>query len=349
MTGINWRQIDEPLFVRIVDAILDRIWGDWGVAPEGRGGDAGIDYRVDGTRIIYQYKFYPDGGNTASRRRHIKASFVDAMKHNPEEWVLVVPARILPAMRAYVLGLSDQIKITIQDQPRLDNLLAKFDDLAEYFKYRTELDYLHAQAEMLKVNPVFRGPEDVDNKTAALKRAVDASDPDWTFDITARAGEIVRTLVPKHPNAALRSPINIRYTALIPTDSPESRQFEIGHTYGFAEPFKLAGSMVRDFRITGPDLVAYEGAIGELEYHPVQAVLGVIQSCWSPTRMGGTLGPTSHNLASWQVVKKASRSRSRLVTSSGCCFDPQTPNGTLGRSTSPQLTSPDVRSTRSSP
>jgi hypothetical protein len=178
MTGINWRQIDEPLFVRIVDAILDRIWGDRGVAPEGRGGDAGIDYRVDGTRIIYQYKFYPDGANTASRRRHTKASFVDAMKHNPEEWVLVVPARILPAMRAYVLGLSDQIKITIHDQPWLDNLLAKFGDLAEYFKYRTELDYLHAQAEMLKVNPVFRGPEDVDNKTAALKRAVDASDPD---------------------------------------------------------------------------------------------------------------------------------------------------------------------------
>jgi hypothetical protein len=268
MTGINWRQIDEPLFVRIVDAILDRIWGDRGVAPEGRGGDAGIDYRVDGTRIIYQYKFYPDGANTASRRRHIKASFADATKHNPEEWVLVVPARILPAMRAYVLGLSDRIKITIHDQPWLDNLLAKFGDLAEYFKYRTELDYLHAQAEMLKVNPVFRGPEDVDNKTAALKRAVDASDPDWTFDIAARAGEIVRTLVPKHPNAALRSPINIRYTALIPTDNPESRQFEIGHDYGFAEPFKLTGSMVRDFRITGPDLVAYEGAVGELEYHP---------------------------------------------------------------------------------
>src|SRR3954451_20679877 len=37
---------------------------------------------------------------------------------------------------------------------------------------------------------------------------------------------------------------------------------------GSRSPSSWQGSMVRDFRITGPDLVAHEGAVGELEYHP---------------------------------------------------------------------------------
>jgi hypothetical protein len=71
MSGLNWSRIDQPLFDRIVDTILGRMFGERGFAPEGQGGDEGIDYTVDDNTIIFQYKFFPDGANTSSRRRQI--------------------------------------------------------------------------------------------------------------------------------------------------------------------------------------------------------------------------------------------------------------------------------------
>jgi hypothetical protein len=84
LTGVDWTRIDRPLFDRIVDTILGRLHGDRGYAPEGRGGDGGIDYTLDDNEIIYQYKFFPDGANTNSRRRQLKRSFMSAEKYNPK-------------------------------------------------------------------------------------------------------------------------------------------------------------------------------------------------------------------------------------------------------------------------
>jgi hypothetical protein len=121
-------------------------------------------------------------------------SFTAAMAHKPKEWVVVIPAKLLPAMRAYILGLSSEVKITIRDREWLDNRLIDDPDLAEYFQYRTDIDCLHARAEALKVNPLFRSPAEVGDKIAVLQRAIDASDPDWTFDLATVDGQIVQTL-----------------------------------------------------------------------------------------------------------------------------------------------------------
>jgi hypothetical protein len=268
VTGMDWGRIDRDLFDRIVDTILGRLHGDRGHAPEGRGGDDGIDYTIDGNDIIYQYKFFPDGQNTAARRRQIKRSFLSAEKHNPREWVIVIPAKLLGAMRTFILGLSSTITITIRDRAWLDNQLIDHPDLAEYFQYRTDIDYLHARAEALKVNPLFRSPAEVIDKTATLKRAIDASDPDWTFDISTVGGEIVQTLRAKDPNAHIRSPITISYTTAIDSGSAEQTQLELGYNYGVVEPIRLSGTAVRDFKITGPELVAFEGPVGALELLP---------------------------------------------------------------------------------
>lgn len=124
MTGLDWTRIDRPLFDRIVDTILGRIYGNRGFALDGRGGDEGVDYTVDNNKIIFQYKFFPDGSNTASRRRQIKQSFTAAMMHQPREWIVVIPAKLLPAMRTYIVNLSAEIKITIRDREWLDNRLS---------------------------------------------------------------------------------------------------------------------------------------------------------------------------------------------------------------------------------
>ena len=92
MSGLDWSRIDQPLFDRIVDTILGRMFGERGFAHEGRGGDEGIDYTVDDNAIIFQYKFFPDGANTSSRRRQIKRSFTAAMARRPRP-VFDIPRR----------------------------------------------------------------------------------------------------------------------------------------------------------------------------------------------------------------------------------------------------------------
>ena len=38
--------------------------------------------------------------------------------------------------------------------------------------------------------------------------------------------------------------------------------------YGLVEPIHLSGSMVQDFKVTGPELVSYEGPVAALELLP---------------------------------------------------------------------------------
>jgi hypothetical protein len=42
------------------------------------------------------------------------------------------------------------------------------------------------------INPLFRSPADVSDKIAALQRAIDVSDPDWTIDPATVDGQIIR-------------------------------------------------------------------------------------------------------------------------------------------------------------
>ena len=268
MTGINWRLISEPEFTRIVDTLLGRKYGARGHAPEGRGGDSGIDFTVDNNKIIFQYKFYPDGSNTASRRRQIRRSFEAARKHNPKEWIVIIPAKLTEKFRTYILGLSMEIKVVIHDVVWLDNELIDDPPLAENFQYRSDMDYLAAKAEQLKINPLLRTSAEIANTVRNVQYAIEASDPDWTFDISTVNGQVTQTLRAKDANSQVRSPIEITYTAAIPEDSPERRQLELSLDYGVIEPVTLSGIMVKDFKITGPELVAYEGPVEALELLP---------------------------------------------------------------------------------
>ena len=72
----------------------------------------------------------------------------------------------------------------------------------------------------------------------------------------------------KDPNAPLRSPIDISYATALDPGSAEQTRLELSYKYGVVEPIRLSGSAVRDFKITGPALFAYEGPVDALELLP---------------------------------------------------------------------------------
>lgn len=282
MSGINWRASTRETFEKIVEILLRREFGLRGHAVDGRGGDGGIDYDVDDAKIIFQLKFFPEGFPTSSTRRtQIRDSFKEALKHDPDEWFLVVPANLTPHERRFVTGLGKgkRVKIDIRDETWLDDQLMQpaNKDLLDHYLYASDIDYLHARAEVFKNNPVIRDAGDVADRVRAVSEAVDIVDPNWTLDFASIGGEIVQTLVPKDPAAPERAPVSITFTAVIPVDSPELKALEEADNYGYTKEIRLPGDMVRDFQVHGTRLLQSSDDVAELRLGPIPGLIN-----WQP-------------------------------------------------------------------
>jgi hypothetical protein len=69
----------------------------------------------------------------------------------------------------------------------------------------------------------------------------------------------------------VRSPITISFTAAVWADSPEAEDLAAGNAFGYTKPIILPGDAVKDFKITGPRIVAWEGDPGNVEIRPTDA------------------------------------------------------------------------------
>jgi hypothetical protein len=285
VSGVDWRALGRDTFNDIVDILLSREYRTRGHAVNGRGGDEGIDYDVDDSKIIFQYKFFCDGfpGNS-SRRTQTKRSFKKAMTHDPDEWILVVPATVTPSERLFVTGLGKgkRVKISIRDQVWLTNQLIENPDVAEHYRFSSDLDYIYAKGERFKNNPIVRDTHDVADRIRSLRDSIDTADPNWAIDFHAAEGQITQVLRPKDPGAPDRAPINISFTTELRIDSPEAEELEKAQAFGYTKPIVLSGDMIKDFTISGPRLLgATNGPVLRLEFHPLPDEA----SPWKPSEM----------------------------------------------------------------
>jgi hypothetical protein len=271
VSGITWSTIGDDKFENIVDILLAREFGVRGHGVDGRGGDGGIDYEVDDGKIIFQYKYFWNGITVSrTRKAQIQRSFKKAMEHDPEEWILVVPAKLTPHERRFITGLSKgkDVKITIRDKVWLDDQLIKNRDLAENLRFGSDIDLLYEKGERFKYNPVIRDGADLADRMDAMRDALDMADPDWTFDVYSANGQLTQILRPKDPNAPLRSPIEGSFTAQLTAGSTEAHDLETANAFGITKPIIFTSNMIKEFKINGPRLVAREGIPDSVEFHP---------------------------------------------------------------------------------
>jgi hypothetical protein len=183
VTGVNWITMGRENWDRLVECLLCRTHRSNKVethyAPDGRGGDGGIDYLAiteEQGKVIYQLKYFPEGFTSAhrSRRAQIRKSFDRAMKDEPppDVWVLVVPGKPTSGERSFVMKLGEgkSVKIEILNQTSLDDLLSEHQDIWEYFRFASDVDYLYAKAQNFAVNPVIRNGGDVEDHLGSSSR-----------------------------------------------------------------------------------------------------------------------------------------------------------------------------------
>ena len=276
MNGIDWRTIGNPTFERITDTLLSLEYGSSGRPIEGRGGEGETpgDYSVDDGRIIFEYKYFPEGFPAGGpRQKEIKKSLAQVLKkREPEEWILVVPTKLTFWEQKFMSRLASEsgLKINYRDKVWLDTQLGLRPDLSNYFRHYSDNDYLQTKAEQFKQNPIIRDAADLAERVRLLMAVADDADPDWTYEISSRGGNILQTLVPKHANAPLFSPVSLTFKTLLPAGSAEAKELQEADAFGYRKPISIPGKLIKDFAITGPPLVAWSGEVSELQLLPQQ-------------------------------------------------------------------------------
>ncbi|MGA5540786.1 hypothetical protein ACPCIR_02955 [Mycobacterium sp. NPDC051198] len=263
--SIEWGQLKQQEFDRVVEALVLRRFREGVRAVDGRGGDEGIDIEImKGTRrTILQLKCFPEGfsgGFKATRRQQIKDSFTTAMKkRKPAEWTLVLPCVCTNEEDKFVRELrgTSRVKIKIVDRDELDSWLADDPDLDAYFQ-RTPINVLmqYAQVFNRETAALLNGYEDVQQRISALASVIRTVDPRFSYGF-ATEGRASRITVRPIKGIPLPDDAGF-YVTLKPGLNTEQAahlaalEEDIG--YGSAEPMRIPSDMIEWVGIKGPAL-----------------------------------------------------------------------------------------------
>lgn len=238
--AVPWPEVGRETFDRCVEALISRRHPDDQVhVINGRGGDGGKDVEVttaDGTRTVYQLKYFPEGfsGPFKNRRSQIKRSFDSVLSDPPQRWVLVSPHRFTPSEWSYLRRLRQDhppLEVDAWDQARLDAYLAQHTDLVDYMQRDDEL--LRQASILGQERAVLARPAaDLTHRVVGLGGVVDGVDPHYTLDFSRRGAHHNLGLRPKHARAYELQPIAFNITGTLAPDDPTVIELDRAITYG---------------------------------------------------------------------------------------------------------------------
>lgn len=274
---IDWSRIERDHFEELIETLLCRRHDDaddYHRGYLGSGGDRGIDYiavTAAGVTTIYQLKFFPEGiAANQSRMRQIRRSFAEAMRNTPDvhRWVLVLPAKVTVGQERKILALGggNGPVVEIWDRTRLNAELSKLPDLVDYSRSHDE--WLQKKAELLIKNPQITTRADAVLHVRELQRRLDHADPHWTYDVSTGSHGTTYALRAKSKWSPTVSPITM--TVSVQHPSTASAALEKGYRFGFAQPVRISGELLRTLRVDGPPLVAIDEPGGFLEIRPAE-------------------------------------------------------------------------------
>jgi len=262
-TPVDWTRLERTDFERIVNVLITRdgeARGLTAVAPDGRGGDDGIDIELrDATsgRIvhIYQLKHFPEGFSSGwgkSRRPQIRKSFNTALQHDPARWTLVVPEQFTASEQKFVTGLASGSSVAthILGTVELDKLLAQHPDVHDW----AVRDAVHDVLDRIGRRDVQ--PTRTTDAAAGLSRYMAQQDTFslyWGRRQAVVDGEVVWEIYPKRADAPAMEPLRITVDAAFGEEDGELRKLAADvFGYGRGKRLDLPERVVRSLTLEGP-------------------------------------------------------------------------------------------------
>jgi hypothetical protein len=266
----------QQTFDRLVEALIGRLYSDpkykvWAV--NGRGGDGGLDVVVDDGQAlrVFQLKYFP-GGFPASggRRAQIRRSLVKALdEERMDEWTLVVPENLTRGEENFVRGLAKKhgVNASWWGRRELDDLLSQNPDLETYFK-RDDLREM-AKDYGVEAAMIANGAPDIVDRMNRLQKAIDTTDPHWTFEPSMVNGEVQLAVKAKSSRSAEESPLKVHLESTFgPEHAGLLEQVQRSLGYGVRESVSLPPEIVQKLKVTGPPILATDVDRAEVSWTP---------------------------------------------------------------------------------
>lgn len=262
-TQVDWTRLDRNEFERIVNVLLTRdgeVRGFTAVAPDGRGGDDGIDIElrnaISGRIVhIYQLKHFPQGFSSGwgkSRRPQIRESFNTAAKHHPAHWTLVVPEQFTASEQKFVTGLAtgSSVSTHIMGTVELDKLLAQHPDVHDW-AVRDAVNNVLDRIGRRDVQPITTA--DASEGLARYMAQQDTFSLYWGRRQAVVDGEVVWEIYPKRADAPAMEPLRITVDAAFGEEDGELRKLATDvFGYGRGKRLDLPERVVRSLTFEGP-------------------------------------------------------------------------------------------------
>lgn len=286
--NIDWASMGQETFDRAVSALLHRVHeaAEDPHSPNDRGGDGGIDFIAeysdeaaarhagypfldgrDACKVIYQYKYFPDGLTAnRTRKKQVLDSLNAAARREPDYWVLVIPGDIKDGVRAEIArrGTTLGVRVKFWDRSRLDTEFIKEADLLNHYAERD--DYLLRRVEAYKVEKaVVTTSQDLVERAAELGRSGEDLDPHWRLATYTSGSSAFGWLEAKHPNAAKVSPITLN-PVIDMGRLDDATRADFDHVLGWGESGRVTipGSALSKFEVQGPDWLQWSDLPDEL-------------------------------------------------------------------------------------
>jgi hypothetical protein len=277
MSAIKWAFLDEQTFNRLVEALLVAEYSTDGIrvmAPDGRGGDGGIDVglyveRTSQFTQIYQLKYFPEGfsgGFSKTRRKQIKESLETAIKaHNPPVWTLITPKNATVKERMAVMAMRKTARTIIRfmGPTELDVLLSRHRNIEAYF---TRSEAIEALREVGREEAALAKPDDLRTEVKRIQSRIDGRSAFWGTAVTLSPdGSIIESIYAKHPDAADREPLNISISMRFsPEDEALRSAYEEKINFGGSGVITLPERVLQEVKREGPEWFASVSSGGEL-------------------------------------------------------------------------------------
>lgn len=271
--AVDWARFDQPLFDRFAESLLSRAHPDAEVeVVSDSGGDGGRDLvvREVGTLTIYQFKFWTGDvtSTPASRKTQIEKSFISALQHDPDQWILVAPAKFNDAMKRFVHTLParkrvkdsghDASRVTIRlfDVLKLDQLLIEHSEAIALIQkedpaYRYMLDQLTAQ----DLGPIKKS-DLLDQAVKALTDRIETGSVNWDARLDYRNGRPRVLPIARHPHAQALEPIRTKYLLQLPPNDSSgdvAELFDRMFAYG-SGPVEISRDHITMLEYEGPEI-----------------------------------------------------------------------------------------------
>lgn len=262
---LQWSALTRDEFERAVESLIVRV-----IASEqphlvarvfdGRGGDGGIDIEVvdreTGRRVqILQLKHFPEGfsgGFREVRRRQITESFRAALRHDMDEWTLVVPRKPTAAELDFLAAMERERnpRITCWGPPELDAMLSRYPELEEYVTrdpVRTALDrYGRSSAAVTTLSDYA---EEVQKLTGLAR----GWSPYWAPHISHAGGRMTIGLEALRPDSSEREPLTFTLDTNWDGHADLLADYTRSMEFGFTNAVELPPEVVLGVAWEGPE------------------------------------------------------------------------------------------------